>query len=167
MALGTMLQSTFLWAEELPHIVPTPDCPVGQTCCPSEIYCSYSEGCGETDFWSVFGDTVSPFEGVKQFDLYKISAAAIDNKNTIYAYFCKYGSPNNYISLIDLPYKLNGDWQLSGFGNTRAYCNSNNPLDCTGTKQALNQTLLRSLPIDLHKALTELTPKLDGKRQPD
>ncbi len=40
--LYLLLQSNVLLAEEQPHVVPTSGCPVGQECCPSEIYCSYT-----------------------------------------------------------------------------------------------------------------------------
>ena len=144
-SLAILFQSNTSLAEELPHIVTTPDCPIGQTCCPPEIYCSYSEGCGKSDFWLIDGQAVSSFEGVQQFSLSGISASIINDKDKTYYYYCQYGSQYSYIRLIDAFYKLNGNWQYLGFGNHSAKCNSNNPLDCTGTKQMLNQEQIRSV----------------------
>lgn len=138
-SLAILFQSNTSLAEELPHIAATPDCPTGQTCCPSEIYCSYSEGCGESGFWLVDGQAVSPFEGVQQFSLSGILASISNDKDKTYWYYCQYGSQYSYIRLIDAPYKLSGSWQYFDFGNHSAKCNSSNSLDCTGIKQTLSK----------------------------
>ena len=136
------LQSSPALANDVPHIVPALNCPQGQVCCPSEIYCSYSEGCGDTGFWYADGQAISSFGGVKQFKLTNIQASISDPKAKTYWYYCNYTNieSEGYINLVDADYKLNGDWQYSGFGNENAKCKSNNPLDCTATKVSYTAT---------------------------
>ncbi|MBA2711598.1 MAG: hypothetical protein H0U57_13540 [Tatlockia sp.] len=141
-----MLHSNVL-AEE-PHIVPTNDCPEGQACCPIEMYCSYKKGCGDSDQWMVSAHRLSPFEGVRQFNISRIAAFSyIDEKS--YFLHCEYEG----ITLIDSSFKLTGSWNYSGFRDTQAECSTNNPLDCTGIKKLNIKSELKMLtPIQI-KAL--------------
>ena len=136
--LCVLFHSNIALAEESPHIVPALGCPAGETCCPSELYCSYGEACGDTDHWD-YGTQVPAFEGVKQFILSKISATFLSVEHKTYGFVCEYKSQDESsisLSLIDDPhrYTITGNWEYSGFGNRIATCGSNNPLDCTGTK---------------------------------
>jgi hypothetical protein len=131
-SIAALLQINSALANDVPRIVPALNCPEGQICCPAQVYCSYHDGCGETGSWWVDGQGVTPFEGVKQFMLTAIKASVSRSSSSYkyYWYYCEYGD----IRLLDVDYKLNGDWQYSGFGDTYAQCKSNDPAACTATK---------------------------------
>lgn len=74
--LGALLQPHASLADELPHIVATLECPAGEVCCPEKIYCSYKEGCGNISTW-LHDESPAPFDGVQQFDLFKINASLL------------------------------------------------------------------------------------------
>ena len=138
-SLCALLQSNVALAEEQPHLVPTPDCPVGEFCCPSKIYCSHKEGCGADDHWLIDGGVAS--EGVELFNLDKISANRLwfaQSRGKGYMYSCfykRYDGQYDFVELISKDgYKPNGNWEYSGFMNSMAECNTSNPLDCTGIK---------------------------------
>jgi hypothetical protein len=130
------------YANETPHIVPTLNCPAGQTCCPSEVYCSYSEGCGDTGSWLANGQG-NAFQGIKRFILSGISASISNPKNKTYWIYCEYGD----VKLTDAEYKLNGDWEYSGFGNINAKCKSGDPINCTLSKSTAAKASSFSLPM--------------------
>lgn len=133
-----ILQASTVFANDVPHIVPTLNCPEGETCCPAVVYCSYAEGCGDTGNWMADGQALSSFAGVKKFELTNIQASVSSVSRTAktYWYYCNYQNKETggYLDLIDSGYTLIGNWEYSGFGNENAKCKSINPLDCTATK---------------------------------
>jgi hypothetical protein len=75
--------------------------------------------------------------------------ANVENKSFLFN--CTYGGagkdPFNGIRLQSTQsnsflYKLNGNWEYSGFGTSDATCSTNNPLDCTGTQVSQARALL-------------------------
>lgn len=134
--LWVFLQANIALAEEQPHIISTPDCPTGEICCPSKIYCSYKEGCGETGPWLLDASGLLSFEGVHEFNLSHFEADLIwweKQKNKQYSASCSYEGQHETIGLWNNDgYKLNGNWEYSGFMNAHAICISNNPSECTG-----------------------------------
>ncbi|MBA3536658.1 MAG: hypothetical protein H0T84_08625 [Tatlockia sp.] len=137
--LWIILHSNVVLAVE-PHIVPTNDCPQGQTCCPIEIYCSYKKGCGDSDKWMVSAYRLSPFEGVRQFNISRIVANSYTDQKSFFLN-CEYEG----ITLTDSYFKLIGNWNYSDFKDTKAECSTNNPLDCTGIKNLNIKSELKML----------------------
>lgn len=150
-ALFSLLGSKMLLADQTePHIEATPDCPEDQICCPSELYCSYKEGCGESNNWVIDNsyNNIQSFEGVQRFILTRIIVRSLtkpdDIEHKIHRnyYGCSYNSPeiqDAFSSITLIPwgnnnYKLIGNWRYLYFGSYTAECNTNNPLDCTVIK---------------------------------
>ena len=148
LSLLLLLNSNPLFADEEPRMESTLDCPSGHICCPTVIYCSYTGGCGRSDDWRVDvrnAGLLPIFEGIVRFQFVYGGAYRFEEQEFYEGYVCIYqnsSAPNTPNALFGLvpkkgkgSYKLNGNWEYSGFMNRSAKCNSNNPLDCTAIKQ--------------------------------
>lgn len=122
------------FAGDVPHIVPTANCPAGQICCPTAVYCSYLDGCGDTGMWYAGGEGAS-YNGVKKFKLSDIGTNGSFPDKKAYGAYCSYSTTDNIDAAVlssMVAYTLNGNW-VFGFMKERAKCADNNPLDCTFT----------------------------------
>ncbi len=126
-----------------PHIVPAANCPPGEICCPSELVCSFLEGCGNTGIWEMrFNNDMDEFDGIKHLKINKMyflpsetmSPGQMPSTPTI---ACVYGpKPEFSKNDITLDYRQNNlteagqAWKF-GFMKKTYFCASNDSSDCS------------------------------------